>query len=238
MGPSAPVCVPDQESQGMRVFTYLGQFSVRFYHIKMKRLLLLCLFTAGLVYQILPEPEERPEIDQIRTKMAAARARPDELKPATQRMTAALVDDGIPEREVHLISDSAVTAELEPDGSQFSHAEEIPWEEIKAGWRNDLRDFLIDADTERGEEIYNAYIEESESFEAEVDALAKEAEKAGKEAKQDFENVIGQLEVRHEEKLKEILGNYYSEVTDRHQQYNTSIQYLNRSDADIVGVSL
>ncbi len=221
----------------MGIFTYLGRFSFRSYHLSMKRLTVVCLISAGFIYQILPQSEGGPQIDEIRTKMAAARSRPDEIKPSIHRITAALVDDQI-SKEVNVISNSAVTAELEPDSSELAHTEEVPWEDIKTGWRNDLRDFLIDADSERGEEIFNAYMEEAESFESEVDALAKESEKAGKEAKQDFENVIGQLEVRHEEKLKEILGNYYSEVTDRHQQYNTSIQYLNRSDADLVGVSL
>ncbi len=220
------------------IFTYLGQFGFRSYHLSMKRITLVCLISAGFIYQILPQPEAGPQIDEIRTKMAAARMRPDEGKPSLHRITAALVEDEPVKKEVNIISENAVTAELEPDSAELAHTEEVPWEEIKAGWRNDLRDFLIDTDPERGEEIFNAYMEESDSFETEVDALAKEAEKAGIEAKQDFENVIGQLEVRHEEKLKEILGNYYSEVTDRHQQYNTSIQYLNRSDADIVGVSL
>jgi hypothetical protein len=221
----------------MGIFTYLGQFSFWSYHLSMKRIILVCLISAGFIYQILPQPEGEPQIDQIRTRMAAARSRPDEVKPSLHRITAALVEEQ-PESEVNSISENAVTAELEPDTTELAHADDVPWEDIKTGWRNDLRDFLIDTDSERGEEIYNAYLEESESFEAEIDALAKEQEKAGIEAKQDFENVIGQLEVRHEEKLKEILGNFYSEVTDRHQQYNTSIQYLNRSDADIVGVSL
>lgn len=223
----------------MRIFTYLGRFSVRSYHIGMKRLALIALISAGFIYQILPQPEGVPQIDQIRTKMAAARAsRPEEeVRPALHRITAALDEEKAPV-VVNQISENAVTAELQPDETELAHTEEIPWEDIKSGWRNDLRDFLIDVDSERGEEIFSAYMEESETFEAEVDALSKEAEKAGNESKQDFENLIGQLEVRHEERLKEILGNYYSEVTDRHQQYNNSIQYLNRSEADMVGVSL
>jgi hypothetical protein len=200
----------------------------------MKRIIFLTLISAAFIYHLLPEPEEGPQIDQIRTRMAASRSRPEEVTPAVHHVSAALVEEPVIEEE--LVSENAVTAELSPE--ELAHTDEVPWEDLKQGWRIDLRDFLLEADRERGEEIYTSYMEESESFEAEVDALAKEAEKAGKEGRQDFENVIGQLEVRHEEKLKEILGNYYSEVTDRHQQYNTSIQYLNRSDADIVGVSL
>ncbi len=221
----------------MKQITYLGRYGVRSYNKKMKRIIFLCLISAAFIYHLLPEPDAGPQIDQIKTKMAAARVRPDEEKPTIHRVTAALVEEA-PISEVNSVSDIAPTEEITPDGNEIAHVDEVPWEDLKSGWRNDLKDFLIEADPDQGEEIFTAYLEESESFEAEVDSLSKEAEKAGKESRQDFETLIGQLEVRHEEKLKEILGPFYSDVTDRHQQYNTSIQYLNRSDADIVGVSL
>ncbi len=203
----------------------------------MKRLVILCLISAAFVYNIIPQPDGVPQIDQIKTKMAAARARPDDKQTAIHHVSASLVGEEN-NRSISTVSDSAITEELAPDSSELAHTDEIPWEDIKQGWRSDLKDFLVDADPENGEEIYTSYMEETESFEAEVDALSKEADKAGKDARQDFETLIGQLEVKHEEKLKEILGSHYSEVTDRHQQYNSSIQYMNRSDADIVGVSL
>lgn len=219
----------------MKLFTYLGRFSVRSYDLSMKRLIILCLISAAFVYNFLPGPEGVPQIDQIKTKMAAARSRPDARPMAIHHVNAFVADDN--NRSISTVSDSAITEELS-DGSELAHTDEVPWEDIKQGWRSDLKDFLVEADPENGEEIYNAYMEESESFEAEVDALSKEADKAGKDSRQDFETLIGQLEVKHEEKLKEILGSHYSEVTDRHQQYNSSIQYMNRSEADIVGVSL
>lgn len=221
----------------MSIFTYLGRFRIRSYNLSMKRVTLLCLISAAFIYNILPQPEGTTQIDQIKTKMAAARGRPDENTSAIHRVSASLVADPVI-TETPSVSDNAAVSEIEPDGSQIAHVDEVPWDEIKQGWKADLKEFLIEADPEHGEETYSAYLEESESFEAEIDSLSREAEKAGKEARQDFETLIGQLEVKHEEKLKEILGAYYSDVTDRHQQYNASIQYMNRSDADIVGVSL
>lgn len=221
----------------MKLFTYLGQYGVRSYDKRMKRIALVCIISAGFIYQILPQPEGVPQIDQIKTRMAAVRRQSEEVRPAVHRITAGIVQEN-PEVEVSTVSDSAVTEDPGFDSAASEHTDEIPWEDLKAGWRNDLKEFLIETDPDNGEEIFTAYMEESDSFEAEIDALSKEADKAGKEAKQDFENLIGQLEVRHEDKLKEILGNHYSEVTDRHQQYNSSIQYLNRSDAEVVGVSL
>ncbi|MES2526182.1 MAG: hypothetical protein V4598_03820 [Bdellovibrionota bacterium] len=203
----------------------------------MKRVTLLCLISAAFIYNILPQPEGVTQIDQIKTKMAAARGRPDERVSAIHRVSASLVADPVV-TESPSVSENAAVSEIEPDGSEIAHVDEVPWDEIKQGWKNDLKEFLMEADPDHGEETYTAYLEESESFEAEIDSLSREAEKAGKEARQDFETLIGQLEVKHEEKLKEILGAYYSDVTDRHQQYNASIQYMNRSDADIVGVSL
>ncbi len=221
----------------MRLFTYLGRFSIRSYNLSMKRITLLCIISAAFIYNILPQPEGLTQIDQIKTKMAAARGRPDIAQSAIHRVSASLVSEPVVS-EAPAISENAAISEIEPNGSEIAHIDEVPWDEIKQGWKNDLKEFLMEVDPDHGEEIYNAYQEESESFEAEIDSLSREAEKAAKEAKQDFETLIGQLEVKHEEKLKEILGAYYSDVTDRHQQYNSSIQYMNRSDADIVGVSL
>jgi hypothetical protein len=203
----------------------------------MKRITLLCLISAAFIYNTLPRPEGVTQIDQIKTKMAAARGRPDESVSAIHRVSASLVADPVV-TESPAVSENAIVSEIKPDGSEIAHFDEVPWDEMKLGWKNDLKEFLMEVDPDHGEETYNAYLEESESFEAEIDSLSREAEKAGKEARQDFETLIGQLEVKHEEKLKEILGVHYSDVTDRHQQYNASIQYMNRSDADIVGVSL
>lgn len=221
----------------MRVFTYLGRFRIRSYNLSMKRITLLCIISAAFIYNILPQPEGLTQIDQIKTKMAAARGRPDVTQSAIHRVSASIVQEPVV-TEAPTISENAAVSEIEPNGSEIAHIDEVPWDEIKQGWKNDLKEFLMEVDPDNGEEIYNAYQEESESFEAEIDSLSREAEKAAKEAKQDFETLIGQLEVKHEEKLKEILGAYYSDVTDRHQQYNSSIQYMTRSDADIVGVSL
>lgn len=205
--------------------------------MSMKRIILLCIICAAFIYNILPQPEGLTQIDQIKTKMAAARGRPDVAQSAIHRVSASLVEDPIITQAPSL-SENAAVSEIEPNGSEIAHVDEVPWDEIKQGWKSDLKEFLMEVDPENGEEIFTAYQEESESFEAEIDSVSQEAEKAAKEARQDFEILIGQLEVKHEEKLKEILGAYYSDVTDRHQQYNSSIQYMNRSDADIVGVSL
>lgn len=222
----------------MKKFTYLGQLVVRSYDLYMKRIIFSCLISAAFIYNILPGPEAGPQIDEIRTRMAASRSRPDEARPALHKIVSKQFIESSNDAVISTVSDNAVTEEDNSE-TELAHSEEIPWEEIRNGWRTDLKEFLIESDPDRGEEIFSAYMEESESFEAEIDALNKEAEKAGKEAKNDFETLIGQLEVRHEEKLKEILGNYYSEVTDRHQQYNASLDQYNHSDEQVsVGVSL
>lgn len=231
--------VPDQKGQEVTKFTYLGRLVVRSYHLNMKRIVLLCLISAAFIYNILPAPEAGPQIDEIRTRMAASRARPDESRTAIHKVSSAgFLEPTSNDAVISTVSENAVTEEEGPE-SDLAQNDEVPWEDIRNGWRTDLKEFLIESDPDRGEEIFTAYMEESESFEAEIDALNKEADKAGKEAKGDFETLIGQLEVRHEEKLKEILGNYYSDVTDRHQQYNASLdQYSNGDQHSTVGVSL
>ncbi|MFL5783940.1 MAG: hypothetical protein ACJ76H_04960 [Bacteriovoracaceae bacterium] len=204
----------------------------------MKRIILLTLISAAFIYHLLPEPESTSQIDQIKVRMAANRHQPAAPEAAVHRITAALVQDNTQnEIETVAVSDEAVTSEIEPN--EVAQTDEMPLDELKQGWRSDLKEYLVEVDPDNGEEIYTSYMEEADSYEAEIDALAKEADKAGKESKQDFETLIGQLEVKHEEKLKEILGSHYSDVTDRHQQYNNSLQYMNPSETEpLVGVSL
>jgi hypothetical protein len=204
----------------------------------MKRIILLTLISTAFIYHLLPEPESTSQIDQIKVRMAANRHQQVAPAPAVHRITAALVQDKAEnEIETVAVSDEAVSSEIEPN--EVAQTDEVPWEDLMQGWRSDLKEYLTEADPDHGEEIYTSYMEEAESFEAEIDALSREADKAGKESRQDFETLIGQLEVKHEEKLKEILGAHYSDVTDRHQQYNNSLQYMNPADSEnMVGVSL
>jgi hypothetical protein len=147
----------------------------------------------------------------------------------TATETQVLEENLTSESQVSELPDDEV-AEIENEDDYLADAD-VPWEELKNGWREQLHTVLSDIDPENGEDIYNAYLTENNVYESEMAKLElRDAD--------DVQTLMGQLESRHEEKLKEILGKHYQEVTDQHQQYNSSIQSENRSGKYEVGVSL
>lgn len=200
----------------------------------MKRIAFLSiLFFAGL-YTLRPKSENPIQIDAIKSKMSAVKKlAPTEAKFSQIKLRQSAAISTNIEESLDEESHSAEVPEeySEVDSEAAVEEGEIPWDEIKTGWRDHLRNLLSELDPLNGEDIFNAYMTENASYEAEMENLAKDDSAEG-------ESQMGQLETHHEERLKEILGSHYQEVTDHHQQYNSSIQYLNRSSKYEVGVSL
>lgn len=188
----------------------------------------------GLFYYFRDEEVVRPDIDSIKVKMSAQKRMPTEVKLAVVKIPKEIIEEtppaAIPEEDEEQFVSSTEEEQLE-------HIEEIPWDEIKTGWKDNLKDFLLELDPDQGEAIYNAYLEENDNFEKEIENLTKNGSENGIN-KQDLDNLLGQIDARHEDKLKEILGPHYYQVTEQHQHYNSSLQYLNHSDNFEVGVSL
>lgn len=202
--------------------------------------LLFISFLALFFYFSSPE-EQGSEIDIVQLKLSATQRLPSELAPRKKIHPPKIVVAEVKKPEANELTErldeASQVSELPEDDyayddEQLTHEEEIPWDEIREGWRSHLRDLLYDLDPQNGEAIFSAYQAESNAFEAEMESLTQN--QSG-----DMDILLGQLENRHEEKLKDILGPYYRDVTDHHQQYNSSIQYLNRSPNNFqVGVSL
>lgn len=204
----------------------------------MKRILALVILLSGLYFSFAPSQSEVSNMDVIKVKMSSIARRPvANLVPqaALQAMPAVNSISAIEER---IIEESHV-AELPRNSDELSTSEEdelsaeseIPWDEIRSGWKEHLKTLLSDLDPQNGEEIFSAYTAENSAFEAELEGL-------GNGESTEVDTLIGQLENRHEDKLKQILGRHYQEVTDQHQQYNSSLQHLNRSSKHEVSVSL
>ena len=193
------------------------------------------LFALTLTALYFFNQKERPvsNLDVVKLKMSAIQRLPTATaKPALVQQTEANVLDESLSEESHVsaLPDSEEVSEVENEDDEYENSE-VPWEEIKTGWRDHLHNTLSDLDPENGEDIYNAYLAENNNYEAEMAKLEMNTS-------DDVQTLMGQLESRHEEKLKEILGKHYQEVTDQHQQYNSSIQHSNRSGKYEVGVSL
>jgi hypothetical protein len=105
---------------------------------------------------------------------------------------------------------------------------QLPWDDIEEGWKTHLKEFLVNADPEKADDMFNAYMEEKKKYVERVDFTDQEGTSdAGPAIEEDGKE--GELERLHAENLKDIFGDNYSKVESLHQEYVESVQYLNRS---------
>lgn len=201
-------------------------------------MVVLFIFFFGLFhYFSTPEqPADPSEIDSIKVKMSATKRTPSQILPraALPKLAEAPVQTELIEEDDQVQEEPT---EHYDDEDQLAHVEEIPWNDIKAGWKESLQEYLGQLDPVYGEDIYKAYQEENSSYESEIEAITRAGEENGADP-QEIDHLVGQLEVKHEQRLKDIFGHYYKEVTDFHHQYNTSLEYYSRTPGSRIGVSL
>lgn len=137
---------------------------------------------------------------------------------------------------------AAPESEQEDDESNhFASADDdlnVPWAEIEEGWKTELKNYLLSADPEKGEEIYSAYLEEKKKFAERIDFSEKD--ELTNEAPTDAESDAiasdalksEEMDKGHQDNLKDIFGEHYNQVKALHQEYVESIQYINRSDVE------
>jgi hypothetical protein len=107
----------------------------------------------------------------------------------------------------------------------LEHVEEVQLNDLEEGWNNELKEMLGRLEPADGENIHKAYVSEQESYQAELDALMSEKQqKTTEEATQEVEQLIGQLDQKHQEKLKEIFGAHYEAVRDGYESYMDSAE--------------
>lgn len=193
----------------------------------MRILILTILFFSGFYY--FSQDEKSPEVaakavgDSIKVKSAA----PDrveriltvskkvEVKPEpVEEATPTAEDVG---REI-----SAVEEEPEYD-EHMDQVEEIPVTELDQAWNGELKDVLSRLEPMDGDQIHKAYLSEIESYRAEMDALMNEKQtKATQEEALEVDQMMSQLDLRHEDNLREIFGAHYDAVRDHYQEYMQS----------------
>ncbi len=176
------------------------------------RILFLTILIAFPVYLFTHEEEVvKPEIDSIKIKLSGI--------DRTERILTVKAPVVVPENA------SQEVIEVEPEIGEASetdleHVEEIELSDIEEGWNNELKDMLSRLEPAEGEAIHKSYLAEQESYQAELDALLNEKQqKTTDEAALEIEHLIGQLDQRHQEKLKEILGAHYEAVRDHYEDF-------------------
>ena len=105
---------------------------------------------------------------------------------------------------------------------------QLPWDDIEEGWKTHLKEFLVNADPEKADDMFKAYMEEKKKYVERVDFTDQDGT-AGVEPAIEEDGKEGELERLHAENLKDIFGDNYSKVESLHQEYVESVQYLNRS---------
>lgn len=119
----------------------------------------------------------------------------------------------------------------EEDYEEYAEAEteaQIPWTDIEEGWKSELKNYLLTADPEHAEEIYSAYLEEKKKFAERIDTSESNLNTQGPSF--DETGSGEDMEKSHQQSLKELFGEHYSEIQALHREYVESIQYINRSE--------
>ncbi len=177
----------------------------------MRILLLTILFVAPAYFLTYEKEVPKPDIDSIRVKVAA----PDR----TERILTVKEPVPVPEETAEEVTEGKpeVSDSIETD---LEHVEEVELSDIEEGWNNELKDMLGRLEPAEGESIHKTYVAEQESYQAELDALLNEKQqKTTDEAALEIEHIIGQLDIKHQEKLKEILGAHYEAVRDHYEDF-------------------
>jgi hypothetical protein len=195
---------------------------------------LLIIFVLCLYFHFQSRKDKIVEEDSINLKQSAVRS-PDlapkrslqniqDSQPATHLVESSQENIALNENE--LINESDLSEE---DESYDEDVTQLPWEDIEAGWKTHLKEFLVGIDPEKADEMFTAYLEEKKKYLEKVEFSDKGI--SGHGDLSDSESELTEFDQSHKENLREIFGDYYSQVESIHKDYVDSVQYLNRSQA-------
>ena len=193
----------------------------------MRNLLIISFFVCIFLHFQSRKPEV-VQTDSLSTKQSSIKkiapsksALPEVTHVET--LTGSSAISGFVESEDDQIVSSA-DVEEEYDDDDLS---QLPWDDIEEGWKTHLKEFLVNADPEKAEEMFAAYLEEKKKYVERVDFTDGEGTQSDLTVEEDGKE--GELERVHSENLREIFGDNYSKIQSLHQEYVDSVQYLNRS---------
>lgn len=170
----------------------------------------LTILFVGIIYFMKSEGEvaSLPEnIDAIKVKASA----PARLE---RRPQAVVVPQEQPRSEIvptdEFVDSPELIASEEPN---LEHVEQF--DDLEDGWNKELKEMLLRLEPIDGEEIHKNYVSEQESYQAEMESLLNEKQqKTTPEATLEMDDLITQLDEKHQARLKDILGAHYEAVKD------------------------
>jgi hypothetical protein len=190
-------------------------------------MIFLTILIFGTYYFLTKEdPKIVPEIDLIKLKMSAStRHRQGPIVPVEETKLLPGKLSAITSVPENLSNKPQVEVNRVTHISDLEHVEEVELSDVEEGWNNELKEMLNRLEPADGETIHKAYISQQESYQAELDALLSEKQqKTTDDALQEVEQLISQIDQKHQEKLKEILGAHYEAVRDGYETYMESAE--------------
>ncbi len=183
---------------------------------------LFIIFSVGLYFFLAPK-KTLVDIDAVKMKMSSIHKPKHTVKKASLPQASFVAsreeeaDSSSTDSSISFVSDDAI----DPDDETETQATISNPEQA---WQGELKDILVRLEPEDGEVIYNAYIAENENYQSEIEALSQEKNKGGRGVAGEFESIMGQVEKKHEDRLKELLGGHYEEVQQHHQEFMESAE--------------
>lgn len=194
---------------------------------------MLTILFVGTFYYLSPKgPELTPAVDSIKIKMGApkrAEERALTVERPEERPVSTEVDPAVPaeedrdrgEAEASLPEEEASeVSAIDNEEDEKVDVQEVQLTELEEGWNNELKVVLSRLEPREGEAMHVAYMSEQESYQAELEALLNEKQqKTSHDAALEMEQLIAQLDYKHQEKLKDIFGVHYETVRDHYEYF-------------------
>lgn len=192
----------------------------------MRIVLLTALFTCAFYAKPFLWDTQGPLTDTVKVK-ASAPERPERLLTAPVEEKGAGVDaasdfaeEGTEEGPEETSQDSAgrqagreVSSSASGELAQITEEAPEPKEE---GWELEMKDTLARLEPEEGAQMYQSYRNEQQVFQEQLDELLLEKQqKSSQKSIREMEQIINQLEQRHQQKLQDILGVHYGTLKDQ-----------------------
>jgi hypothetical protein len=196
----------------------------KLYNYFMKVLVLTIILTTSLYLVTKDKRTEVPKIDSIKVKISAPQR--NEVHENLSRPVKLVEETILPNQLLDPKDDNFDTSEDDSSEPYRGPAVEgVALKDLEEGWNAELKDLLMRLEPAEAEEIYKAYLEEQEGHQAQLDALVNEKhQKSSDEGVAEIDQLTEQLEQRHNDRMKEILGAHYQAVQDHFEQYMDSVQ--------------
>jgi hypothetical protein len=129
-------------------------------------------------------------------------------------------DEIVSDLQVSETSKEEEAEEATEEGENLDGAEEVQISEIEEGWNSELKSMLNRLEPIDGDHIHKTYLEEQQNYQAMLDNLMNDKElKTSTEAALEVDQLMTQLDQKHQERLKEILGTHYESIRDHYEEY-------------------